>query len=160
MIFERAIQRLSLLSLVVVRSSYWEFNDGEAWDCDKSVMARGNYVILDHDGIDPDLQTWYFHLSNTGNKPGTGTPFNHRGMYIAISDDTGCSSSDHLHFATKMDGVPFDPDANPDWAGGEPIPMGFRDQNHNVRGPYALDRTKIRNKWLELEGKLGSPLGA
>jgi len=36
--------------------------------------------------------------------------------------------------------------------------MGYRDQNGTVHGPYALDRAKIHDKWLALQGKPGAPL--
>jgi hypothetical protein len=140
-----------------VRLSRWAFEDNDAWwpECYGNINDRGNYIILDHRG---GLETWYFHMSNTGNTPGAGTQFA-LGQYMAKSDHTGCSSGAHLHFATKLNGTPFDPYAAPDWVSGEPVPTGFVDQNHVTRGPYALDRTKIRNKWLALEGRLGSPLG-
>jgi hypothetical protein len=140
-----------------VSGSRWVFTDNDAWypDCERTINDRGNYLILDHGG---GLESLYFHLSNTGNTPGAGANFS-LGQYTALSDHTGCSSGPHLHFATKLYDTPFDPYQNPDWVGGKPIPMGYKDQNHNVHGPYALDRTKIRNKWLDLEGRLGSPLG-
>jgi len=125
-----------------VLDSHWAFYDGESWPCDSSERARGNFVILDHGN---GLTTWYFHLSNTGYTPGNGT-YIHQGRYMARADDTGCSDGDHLHFATKLNGAPFDPYAGAtDWVGGDPIPMGYRDQNGAVHGPFALDRARIRN---------------
>jgi hypothetical protein len=44
------------------------------------------------------------------------------------------------------------------WASGDPIPMGYRDQNGTVHGPFALDYSSIRQKWLGLDGEPGSPL--
>jgi hypothetical protein len=44
------------------------------------------------------------------------------------------------------------------WASGDPVPMGYRDQNHTVHGPFVLDYRSIRQKWLDLDGKPGSPL--
>jgi len=139
-----------------VSSSHWGFADNEPWLCDNSEDSRGNYIILDHGG---GLTTWYFHLSNTGNTPGNGTYF-HQGAYMALSDNTGCSSGAHLHFALKLNGTPIDPYAgSTHWVSGAPIPMGYRDQNGNVQGPFALDDTTIRNHWLALEGVPGSPVG-
>jgi hypothetical protein len=37
--------------------------------------------------------------------------------------------------------------------------MGYRDQDGAVHGPYALDDTKIHDKWLALSGGPGAPVG-
>lgn len=44
------------------------------------------------------------------------------------------------------------------WASGDPIPMGYRDQNGNVHGPFALDHGFILYEWEERDGEPGSPL--
>lgn len=134
----------------------FDFGDGEPHPCDFTVGSRGNYLILDHGN---DLETWYFHLSRTGNQPAIGTYFR-QGEYMALSDDTGCSDRDHLHFATKLNGTNFDPyDSDTHWVSGSPIPAGYRDQNGNVNGPYSFSQNEMFNQWLALEGKPGSPLG-
>ena len=138
-----------------VQASDWDFDDDEPWPCDGTINSRGNYIILDHGG---GLTTWYFHLSNTGTTPTNGTSF-YQGAYMAYADNNGCSGGAHLHFSTKLNGTPFDPYADNHWVGGKPIPMGYRNQNGTVNGPYALSDTKIRNKWLALEGLPGSPVG-
>lgn len=77
---------------------------------------------------------------------------------MALGDDTGCSTADHLHFSTKLNDIAFDPYAgNTNWVSGSPIPMGFRDQNNNERGSFNLDNTKIHDKWVGLEGSPGAP---
>src|SRR5574341_622187 len=138
-----------------VTASRFDRVDGYDSHCTGGIEDRGNYIVLDHGA---GLETWYFHLSNTGSTPGVGTYF-YRGAPMALSDDTGCSDNPHLHFATKLNGTPFDPYAGTtDWVSGAPIPMGYRNQDGTTNGPYALDRTKIHDKWLALEGKPGSPL--
>jgi hypothetical protein len=63
---------------------------------------------------------------------------------MALSGDTGCGGA-HLHFATKNNGTPFDPYAgSTNWVSGQPIPMGFRDQNGDVSG-YATTSIVIHN---------------
>ena len=72
------------------------FTHADEWDsqCQGGVADRGNYIILEHDG---GVRTKYYHLSNWGNQPGIGAEFE-QGEYMALSDDTSCSSADHLHF--------------------------------------------------------------
>lgn len=144
-----------------VARSRWVWPDGHEL-CDNSIDSRGNFIILNHTSDDrtegTGLETWYFHLSNTGNQPAPGTYFD-MGQYIAYSGDTGCGDA-HLHFAAKDNGTPFDLYAGTtEWVGGEPIPMGYRDQNFAVQGPYPISLTKIREKWIELQGSPGSPTG-
>lgn len=139
-----------------VVGSRWVYNDGDHV-CDGTANNRGNYIILDHNN---NLETWYFHLSRNGNTPGIGAYF-YQGQYMALGDDTGCSTGAHLHFATKLADVPFDPyeEGSSDWVSGAPIPMGFRDQNGVVNGPYAINLSKILDLWRGLEGRPGSPIG-
>lgn len=104
------------------------------------------------------METWYFHLSNTGTQPISGTYFA-LGDYMAYSGDTGCGAA-HLHFAAKDDGTPFDPYAGTtEWVGGEPLPMGYRDQDNAIQGPFPISLINIREKWIELEGLPGPPMG-
>ncbi len=138
-----------------VDATRWDRPDGWTWPCDNTVSARGNYLILDHGS---GLTTSYYHLSNTGNTPGAGASVD-RGQYMALTDDTGCSTGDHLHFSVKTNGSPVDPYAGTtEWVSGDPIPAGYINQNGILKGPFPLDRPKIRDKWLALEGRLGSPL--
>jgi hypothetical protein len=145
-----------------VATSTWTFPDNDPDEvCDNTIRSRGNYIVLNHTSDDrtqgTGLESWYFHLSNTGNQPAVGVYFS-LGQTMAKSGDTGCGTA-HLHFATKNNGVPFDPYAGTtNWVSGEPIPMGFRDQNGVVQGPFSLSNAKIRDKWLALEGSPGSPI--
>ncbi|MGC9025900.1 MAG: hypothetical protein ACP5NB_13900, partial [Chloroflexia bacterium] len=41
---------------------------------------------------------------------------------------------------------------------GEPFPLGYVDQNNTPHGPFQLDNTKIRNKWITVARSLGSPI--
>jgi hypothetical protein len=138
-----------------VSSSLWTRADG--WDshCTGGPEDRGNYLILDHGG---GVTTRYYHLSNTGSTPGSGTSFD-RGDYMALSDDTGCSTGPHLHFQLLVGGSARDPYAGTtEWVSGSPIPMGYRDQNNNGHGPYAIDYGSIPSLWLGREGESGAPL--
>lgn len=138
-----------------VTASGWGYADGWNSGCTGLIGDRGNYIVLTHAS---GLETLYFHLSNTGNTPGVNTYF-YQGAPMALSDDTGCSDQPHLHFVAKLNGTPFDPYAGTtDWVSGVRIPMGYRNQNGTTNGPYALDKIKIHDKWLALEGKPGSPL--
>ena len=129
-----------------IATSFWGYGDGFDTTCEGRLEDRGNYIVLNHtsnDGTEmTGMETWYFHLSNTGSQPTTGQYFQ-IGKYMAYSGDTGCGQA-HLHFATKNDGTPFDPYADDtDWVGGVPQPMGFRDQNNDSKGPFALDNVMI-----------------
>ncbi len=43
------------------------------------------------------------------------------------------------------------------WRSNAPIPMGYRDQNHNAVGPYELYGA-IGDRWEHLDGQPGSPI--
>lgn len=137
-----------------IDDSLWDYDLGHEPDCIGYKRDRGNYIELDHQN---GLETWYFHLSRLGRTPAIGTPLA-MGEYMAYSGDTGCGGY-HLHFETRMNNVPFDPYAGvTQWVSGEPIPMGYRDPNGKVYGPFALDNATIRDKWLALGGGAGSPI--
>ena len=100
-----------------------------------------------------------------------------RGQQIALSSNTGTGAA-HLHFEARYsgeDGIVFDPygwrgpwytdpwnqpsgHTESWWRSGDPIPMGYRDQNHNTQGPYQLTGV-MESKWYELNGLPGSPIG-
>ena len=156
--------KITAIKYGTVAYSHWGFGDGVPFECNYSLPSYGNLIILTHSG---DVTSRYAHLSNTGTTPAPGATFN-QGSYMALSDDTGCSGGDHLHLETRTGGTwgnPFDPYdtennyANPDWVSGWPIPAGYRDQDGAVHGPYSLSGTKIREKWVTLEGSPGSPVG-
>lgn len=141
--------------------SRWYFPDSHEPPCDQQEPARGNYIILNHTSDDrtegTGLETWYFHLSNTGAQPAAGNYFN-MGEAMASSGDSGCGSA-HLHFAAKLDNNAFDPYAgSTHWVSGQPIPMGYRDQDHEIHGPFAIDNTAIYNQWIADEGAAGPPI--
>ncbi|RMF32999.1 MAG: hypothetical protein D6759_07490 [Chloroflexi bacterium] len=114
----------------------------------------GNLVEIDHGN---GYITRYAHLSPNGFAVRQGQAV-HRGQRIANADNTGHSQGSHLHFELLHDGIPVNP-YDGAWVSGSPIPMGYRDQEGTVHGPFALDYSSIQNKWLELEGEPGSPLG-
>jgi murein DD-endopeptidase MepM/ murein hydrolase activator NlpD len=138
-----------------VTARTWQYADNWQSDCAGFVRDRGNYLILDHGG---GAETRYYHLSNTGSQPGVGTSFD-RGDSMALSDNTGCSTASHLHFQLLVNGSARDPYAGTgEWVAGSPLPMGYRDQNGTVHGPYAIDYPSFSTLWENLEGEPGSPL--
>ena len=145
----------------IATSSFIYNDDHEPLCIEDRLENRGNYIVLNHTSDDrteyTGLETWYFHLSRTGNQPVPGNYFA-VGQEMAYSGDTGCGGA-HLHFASKNNGTPFDPYAgSTHWVSGQPIPMGYRDQNGAVQGPFALDNEKIRDEWIALEGAPGAPV--
>jgi murein DD-endopeptidase MepM/ murein hydrolase activator NlpD len=72
-----------------ISSSRWDVLDGNETGCIGTYDDRGNHIILNHGS---GLETWYFHLSNTGSQPGPGTVYA-LGQYIAYSGDTGCGQA-------------------------------------------------------------------
>ncbi|HTP08230.1 MAG TPA: hypothetical protein VMP08_08275, partial [Anaerolineae bacterium] len=101
-----------------------------------------------------------------------------RGRQIALSSNSGTGAY-HLHFEVRYNGEdgpvldPYgwlgpwqtDPWGQPFqhtadwWRSNDPIPMGFRDQNHAANGPFQLIGA-IRDKWDALDGEPGSPVSA
>ncbi len=102
------------------------------------------------------------------------------GQQIALSSNTGPQPmAYHLHFEGHFNGEsgqlldPYgwlgqwytDPwnqpwnHTEPWWRSGDPIPMGYRDQNHTPQGPYQLTDI-IEGKWYALNGRPGSPVSA
>ena len=63
----------------------------------------GHYVIISHAG---DIQTLYGHLLSVTAELGTMVK---AGDPIALGGKTGNSTGPHLHFETRLKGVPFDP---------------------------------------------------
>jgi hypothetical protein len=152
-------EKITAAQVGTVTGSTWIFDDDYHYCSPEpggNPAERGNYIILDHGG---GLTTKYYQLSNEGNTPPIGTQFK-QGAYMAYGDNTGCSDGNHLHFATELNGVPFNPYDDNDWVSGVPIPAGYRDHDGVVQGAFTLSNTKIRNYWTTtLEGSLGSPVG-
>ena len=112
-----------------------------------------NGVMVDHPGVIYD--TYYGHNAW---RIANNTPV-HYGTHIADSGQAGGGA--HLHFGVKDSTLtPVDPgwEGGNLWAGGEPFPLGYIDQNNNPHGPFQLDDTKIRDKWLSVARRLGSPI--
>ena len=114
-------------------------------------------------------RTFYRHLNQRLPQSGSVQP----GQWIGTSGDEGGLYDPHLHFEMRdansrvidpwgWQGGYTDPwsyNVGNVWASGDPIPMGYRYQNGDERGPYALDYSAMRDKWFELDGEPGSPLG-
>ena len=99
-----------------------------------------------------------------------------RGQQVALSSNTGTGAA-HLHFEARYEGengTVFDPygwwgpwytdnwnlpfgHMAPWWRSGDPIPMGYRDQNDAAHGPFQISGA-IASKWDALNGAPGSPI--
>ena len=117
----------------------------------------GNDLYIEHG---TDYRTYYRHLSARSVNPGE---YVHVGREIGRSGVGGTGA--HLHFEAKRlsGGVwtyvdPYGWEAGNLWAGGEPFPMGYVDQNGAAHGPFQLDRPTIRDKWISVARRLGSPI--
>ena len=138
---------------IVTGGSTFQYTDGYHSGCTGGVEDRGNYIILDHGS---NVQTRYFHLSNTGNTPAPGASFS-RADYMALSDDTGCSSVTHLHFSVMINGSFVDPYAGgTQWVSGSPIPMGYT-VGSTTYGPFRIIGA-VQDKWVSIQGAAGSPM--
>jgi murein DD-endopeptidase MepM/ murein hydrolase activator NlpD len=67
------------------------------------VGGYGNYVCIDHGG---GLSTCYGHNSRLGVSVGQRVA---KGQVVAASGNTGHSTGPHIHFETRVGGVPRDP---------------------------------------------------
>jgi murein DD-endopeptidase MepM/ murein hydrolase activator NlpD len=63
----------------------------------------GNLIVVDHLN---GWQTWYAHLSQVNVVCGQQV---NAGEVIGLGGSTGRSSGPHLHFETRLEGVPYDP---------------------------------------------------
>jgi murein DD-endopeptidase MepM/ murein hydrolase activator NlpD len=63
----------------------------------------GNLIVIDHLN---GWQTWYAHLSQVNVFCGQQV---NAGDIIGLGGSTGRSSGPHLHFETRLEGVPYDP---------------------------------------------------
>jgi murein DD-endopeptidase MepM/ murein hydrolase activator NlpD len=132
-------------------------------------------VAIDHGN---GYWTRYLHADGPS-RVANDTPAE-RGQQIALSSNTGPQPmAAHLHFEgyyNGEDGIlfdpygwwglwhsPYDPWNQPFghtqawWQSGDPIPMGYRDQNNAPQGPYQLSGV-MQDKWESLNGLPGSPL--
>lgn len=131
-------------------------------------------VAIDHGN---GYWTRYLHVDGPS-RIADDTPVE-RGQQIALSSNTGPQPmAAHLHFEgyyNGEDGTLFDPygwwgywytdpwnqpfnHTIAWWQSGDPIPMGYRDQNNAANGPYQLSGV-MQTKWESLNGLPGSPLG-
>jgi len=132
----------------------------------------GYAVVIDHGG---NYFSRYGHVDRTS-RIAHNTPVV-RGQQVALSSNTGTGAA-HLHFEARFNGeygTVFDPygwwgpwytdpwnqpwgHTEPWWRSGDPIPMGYRDQNHAPQGPYQLTGV-MEGKWYDLIGP-SSPVSA
>ncbi|MFX1412191.1 MAG: M23 family metallopeptidase [Promethearchaeota archaeon] len=142
--------------MVAAREGFVTAAINDTQDDQYGTRPYGNYVEIDHGS---GYVTRYAHLSHYGFAVSEGQ-YVHRGQRLANADNTGKSDAAHLHFEVRVNSTAVDPYAgNTHWVARDPIPMGYRDQNGTIYGPYSLDHSAIRLKWLSLDGAPGSPLG-
>lgn len=120
-------------------------------------FSAGDRIYISHGS---DYETRYLHLGVRSVNPGD---YVHLGREIGRSGVGGTGA--HLHFEVRyLSGGTWthvDPSGWEQgnlWAGGEPFPLGYADQNNNSHGPFLLDNTKIRDKWLSVARRLGAPI--
>jgi murein DD-endopeptidase MepM/ murein hydrolase activator NlpD len=149
------------------------------------MLYRGGLAHrMDITSSDGNYMVTYYHLDGPVRNDG---PVN-LGEYVADSDAfPRPNTPPHLHFEIQRqvspgdwqyvdpsgwEGAGADPlpnDVGNLWLGGtddpahpivDPIPMGYRDQDGTVHGPFALDHEPIRNAWLDPQTarRLGSPV--
>jgi len=82
-----------------------EFDRQVEWNANN----QANYVILDHGG---GVRTWYWHLRNGSVGLGVGDRIR-KGQHIGYTASSGYSTGPHLHFETRIDNVPVEPNAGP-----------------------------------------------
>lgn len=118
-----------------------------------TAYAWGDGLRVDHgDG----WETRYLHLSQRLVGEGVAVV---PGQLIGLSGTAYTGA--HLHFEVRRDGVPMDPygwEAGVLWAGGDPVPVGYRDSAQNTHGPFALIDDAIYARWLRDAALLGSPM--
>jgi murein DD-endopeptidase MepM/ murein hydrolase activator NlpD len=155
----------------VVGDLRWSFKPGWLWydghnGTDYScvvgtpVAAAAPGVAYVHaDGLRVDhgggWETRYLHLSRRDVAHGEVVA---AGQRIGLSGTA--NTGPHLHFEIRRDDVPVDPygwEAGVLWAGGEPVPAGYRDGSGAVHGPFALD-TALYASWRANAARLGAPV--
>ena len=138
------------------------------------IVGEAQAVAINHGG---NYWTKYLHVDG-GSRIADGSVVT-RGLQIALSSDTGTApGAYHLHFEARYNGEngpvvdPYgwwgqwytDPwnqpfgHTQPWWRSGDPIPMGYRNQNNATQGPYQLSGI-MQDKWELQNGLPGSPVG-
>ncbi len=119
-----------------------------------TVITATNCVVYINHGS--GYKTGYLHLSRIDVSTGQQVAL---GQQIGLSGACGATSA-HLHYEVQLNGAPIDPwgwEQNL-WAGNNPFPLGYRDQNGTSHGPLQLDDAKIRDAWIQNAARLGSPV--
>ncbi|MGC9084280.1 MAG: M23 family metallopeptidase, partial [Anaerolineae bacterium] len=105
-------------------------------------LPANDVIYIEHG---TDYRTYYRHLSAQLVNPGENVQV---GREIGRSGVGGTGA--HLHFEVRRlsGGVwtyvdPYGWEQGNLWAGGEPFPLGYVDQNNTPHGPFQLDNTKI-----------------
>ncbi len=117
----------------------------EASDCTITINHGGGY------------QSRYLHLQTMYVQVNDQVTL---GQRIALSGDCGAANNPHLHYEIRLNQAYVDPwsQAANLWAGDNPFPLGYRDQNKATHGPLPLDNPLIRDAWTLSADILGSPI--
>jgi len=89
----------------VVARNDGEFDRQVEW----SPNNTANYVVLDHGG---GVRTWYWHLRNGSVAHQVGERVR-KGEQLGFTASSGYSTGPHLHFETRINNVPVEPNAGP-----------------------------------------------
>ncbi|MHA8103502.1 peptidoglycan DD-metalloendopeptidase family protein [Aquirufa nivalisilvae] len=107
----------------------------------------GNYVVVRHYN---GLETLYGHLSKRNFESGT---FVKAGDEIGLGGNTGRSTGSHLHFETRYEGNPFNPNNVYNLSTGEPLSdhllitaRTFDRRSLSLRNEYGSAGEKIRSR--------------
>lgn len=87
--------------------------DGKVRISKSNAGGYGNLVVIRHAN---GLETYYGHLSKSNVEPGQAVK---AGDVIGQGGNTGRSTGPHLHFETRFQGFPFDPERIINFASGE-----------------------------------------
>jgi murein DD-endopeptidase MepM/ murein hydrolase activator NlpD len=107
----------------------------------------GKYMVLRHYN---GLETLFGHMSKQGLEPGT---FVKAGDEIGLGGNTGRSTGSHLHFETRYEGNPFNPNQVYNFGTGEPLSdhllitaQTFNIRALSLRNEYGSAGEKIRSR--------------
>jgi murein DD-endopeptidase MepM/ murein hydrolase activator NlpD len=122
----------------------------------------GNYMVVRHYN---GLETLYGHLSKRNFEPGQ---FVKAGDEIGLGGNTGRSTGSHLHFETRYEGNPFNPNNVYDFGKAEPVSdhilissRTFDRRLLSLRNEYGSAGDKIRSRkkaWIKVRS--GDTLGS